>query len=86
MQLNLDYEDALILKDKGIKALIDALGEAQASQFLALFDYYKIDLDSGDLQIKDYTEWRRTQSFYNDADIDEVFALVAKREKERGKE
>jgi hypothetical protein len=56
MKLDLDYKDTLILRDKGIKALIDALGETQARQFLALFGYYKIDLDSADLQIKDYTE------------------------------
>ena len=72
MQLNLNYKDALILRDNGINALKQALGEDQTRKFLAMFNYYNISVDSEELLIKDYTEWRRTQSWYNDPDIDEI--------------
>lgn len=72
MQLNLNYKDAIILRDNGIKALKQALGEEQTRKFLALFNYYNISDESKELLIKDYTEWRRTQSLYNDPDMDEI--------------
>lgn len=72
MQLNLDYKDAIILRDNGINALKQALGEDQTRKFLALFNYYNISDESKELLIKDYTEWRRTQSLYNDPDMDEM--------------
>ncbi len=72
MKLNLNYNDALILRDNGIKALIQALGEEQTRKFLALFNYYDINAESEELLVKDYTEWRRTQSFYNDPDMNET--------------
>ena len=72
MQLNLNYKDALILRDNGINALKQTLGEDQTRKFLAMFNYYNISVDSEELLIKDYTEWRRTQSWYNDPDIDEI--------------
>jgi hypothetical protein len=72
MQLNLNYQDAIILRDNGINALKQALGEDRARKFLALFNYYNISDESNELLIKDYTEWRRTQSFYNDPDMDEI--------------
>jgi hypothetical protein len=84
MQLNLNYQDAIILRDNGINALKQSLGEDQTRKFLALFNYYDVSEDSAELQVRDYTEWRRTQAFYNDYDLDEVFELAAKREKERG--
>ena len=72
MQLNLNYQDAIILRDNGINALKQVLGEDQTKKFLALFNYYNISDESNELLIKDYTEWRRTQSFYNDPDMDEI--------------
>ena len=72
MQLNLNYKDALILRDNGINALKEALGEDQTRKFLAMFNYYHMSADSEELLVKDYTEWRRTQSWYNDPDMDEV--------------
>lgn len=72
MQLNLSYKDAIILRDNGIKALKQALGEDQTRKFLALFNYYDISDESSELLIKDYTEWRRTQSLYNDPSMDEM--------------
>jgi hypothetical protein len=72
MQLNLNYKDALILRDNGINALKQALGEDETRKFLAMFNYYNISADSEELLIKDYTEWRRTQSFYNDPDMDDM--------------
>jgi hypothetical protein len=72
MKLNLNYNDALILRDNGINALIQALGEEQTRKFLALFNYYDMNADSEELLVKDYTEWRRTQSWYNDPDMDEM--------------
>ncbi|MDR2901301.1 MAG: hypothetical protein LBV20_07275 [Treponema sp.] len=70
--MNLNYNDALILRNNGINALIQSLGEEQTRKFLALFNYYDINAESEELLVKDYTEWRRTQSFYNDPDMDEV--------------
>jgi hypothetical protein len=72
MQLNLNYQDVIILRDNGINALKQALGEDQTKKFLALFNYYNVSDESNELLIKDYTEWRRTQSFYNDPDMDEI--------------
>ena len=37
-----------------------------------------INQDSEELLIKDYTEWRRTQSFYNDSDMDGVLEYFTK--------
>jgi hypothetical protein len=37
-----------------------------------MFNYYDVSPDSEELQVKDYTEWRRTQSFYSDPDMDET--------------
>jgi hypothetical protein len=72
MQLNLNYQDAIILRDNGINALNQALGEEQTKKFLALFNYYHVSNDANELLVKDYTEWRRTQSWYNDPDMDEM--------------
>jgi hypothetical protein len=72
MQLNLNYKDAIILRDNGVRALQQALGEDQARKFLSMFNYYNISPVSEELQVKDYTEWRRTQSWYNDPDMDEI--------------
>ena len=72
MQLKLDYQDAIIIRDNGINALKQVLGDEQASKFLALFRYYDVSDTSRELLIKDYTEWRRTQSWYNDDDLDEI--------------
>jgi hypothetical protein len=72
MQLNLNYQDAIILRDNGINALNQALGEEQTKKFLALFNYYHVSPDANELLVKDYTEWRRTQSWYNDPDMDET--------------
>ena len=60
------------LRDNGVNALKQALGEDQTRKFLALFNYYDINDVSEELLIKDYTEWRRTQSWYNDYDMDEM--------------
>ena len=79
MQLYLDYKDAIILRDSGIDALKKALGDEQTARFLALFNYYDISEDAKDLQVKDYTEWRRTQRFYNDPDIDEMLEYFAEK-------
>ncbi|MCL2055576.1 MAG: hypothetical protein FWG90_14255 [Oscillospiraceae bacterium] len=72
MQLNLDYKDALHLRDSGVNALKQALGENKTSMFLALFNYYEVSDISKELLVKDYTEWRRTQSFYNDPSMDDI--------------
>jgi len=72
MQLYLNYQDAIILRDNGISALKQALGEDQTKKFLAMFNYYHMSDESNELLVKDYTEWRRTQSWYNDPDIDEM--------------
>jgi len=72
MQLNLNYEDAIILRNNGVKALRQALGEDQTRKFLALFNYYHVSAESDELLVKDYTEWRRTQSWYSDPDMDDV--------------
>jgi hypothetical protein len=72
MQLNLNYQDAIVLRDNGVKALKTALGDEQTRNFLAMFNYYDISPVSDELQLKDYTEWRKTQSYYNDPDMDDV--------------
>ena len=72
MQLNLDYKDALVLRDNGIHALKQALGESGALMFLSLFDYYEVSDTSKELLVKDYTEWRKTQSIYNDPNLDDI--------------
>jgi hypothetical protein len=33
---------------------------------------YMLGVEANELIIKDYTEWRRTQSWYNDPDMDET--------------
>jgi hypothetical protein len=75
MQLILNYRDAIILRDNGISALKQALGEDQARKFLALFNYYDVNDTADELLVKDYTEWRRTQSWYNDPDMDGVLTM-----------
>ena len=72
MQLKLDYKEALRLRDSGVNVLKQALGESKTQMFLALFNYYDVSDTSKELQVKDYTEWRRTQSFYNDPNIDDM--------------
>ena len=78
MQLHMNYKDALILRDDGINALTQALGAEQTKKFLALFNYYDVSAESEELLIKDYTEWRRTQSFYNDPDMDDAIEYCMK--------
>ena len=75
MQLNIDYKDALVLRDNGINALKQNLGEEQTRMFLALFNYYEVNDMSNELQVKDYTEWRRTQSWYYDYDMEEMLDM-----------
>ena len=35
-------------------------------------NYYEVSDTSKELLLKDYTEWRRTQSFYNDPNMDDI--------------
>jgi hypothetical protein len=80
MIFNIDYKDAVELRNAGINTLIKNLGEENAAKFIALFNYYTINTDSEDLLIKDYTEWRKTQSWYNDITLDELLQEAAEAE------
>jgi hypothetical protein len=73
MDYNVNYQDTTILRNNGVMALRNALGDDGARQFLALFNYYEISVDSDELLKKDYTEWRKMQSYNNETDIEEVF-------------
>ena len=72
MILNIDYQEAIELRNAGVTALIDSLGEENTAKFLSLFNYYTVNSDSEYLLVKDYTEWRKTQSWYNEICLDEL--------------
>ena len=75
---NIDYKDAIELRNAGIKALVKNLGEENTAKFISLFNYYTVNTDSDGLLIKDYTEWRKTQSWYNDVTLDEILKEASK--------
>jgi len=75
---NIDYKDAVKLRNEGMNALVENLGKENAIKFISLFNYYTINTDSEELLIKDYTEWRKTQSWYNDVTLDELLKEAAK--------
>ena len=77
MILNIDYREAVELRNAGITALIDNLGEENTAKFISLFNYYTVNADSEDLLVKDYTEWRKTQSWYNEITLDELLEETA---------
>ena len=81
MMINIDYRDAVELRNAGINVLIKNLGEENAAKFISLFNYYTVNANSDDLLIKDYTEWRKTQSWYNDITLDELLKEVIEYEK-----
>ncbi|MDR1148797.1 MAG: hypothetical protein LBK66_09220 [Spirochaetaceae bacterium] len=82
MTLNIDYNEAVQIRNAGINALRQTLGEEMTAKFIALFNYYNINKDdSEDLYIKDYTEWRKTQSWYNNQTVEELFEQAAEYEK-----
>ena len=72
MTLNIDYKEAIELRNAGVTALINNLGEEKTAKFISLFSYYTVTTDSEDLLVKDYTEWRKTQSWYNETTLDEL--------------
>jgi len=74
MTLSIDYKEAVELRNAGVTALINNLGEEKTAKFISLFSYYTITIttDSEDLLVKDYTEWRKTQSWYNETPLDEL--------------
>ena len=79
---NIDYKDAIELRNAGINALVKNLGEENAVKFISLFNYYTINTDNDDLLIRDYTEWRKTQSWYNDTTLDDLLTNAAEYERE----
>ena len=72
MTLSIDYKEVIELRNAGITALINNLGEEKTSKFISLFSYYTGTTDSEDLLVKDYTKWRKTQSWYNETILDEL--------------
>jgi len=74
---NIDYTEAVEIRNAGITALIDNLGEANTAKFISLFNYYTVNTDGDDLLVKDYTEWRKTQSWYNEIPLDELLGEAA---------
>ena len=76
MILNIDYQEAIDLRNAGVDALIKNLGEENTAKFISLFNYYSVDTDSDDLLVKDYTEWRKTQSWYNDMPLEEILDIA----------
>jgi hypothetical protein len=81
MALNIDYNEAAQIRNAGINALRQTLGEEMTAKFIALFNYYNINKDSEDLYVKDYTEWRKTQSWYNNLTVEDLFEQAAEYEK-----
>jgi hypothetical protein len=81
MTLNIDYNEAVQIRNAGVNALKRTLGEEMTAKFIALFNYYSVNKDSEDLYIKDYTEWRKTQSWYNNLTVKELFEQAAEYEK-----
>jgi hypothetical protein len=80
MTLNIDYSEAVQIRNAGVNALRRTLGEEMTAKFIALFNYYSINKDSEDLYVKDYTEWRKTQSWYNNLTVEELFEQAAEYE------
>jgi len=72
MILNIDYKEAVKLRNAGVTALINNLGAEDTAKFISLFNYYTVKTDSEDLLVRDYTEWRKTQPWYNDISLDEL--------------
>jgi len=72
MTLSIDYKEAVELRNAGVSALMNNLGAEKTAKFISLFSYYNVNPDSEDLLVKDYTEWRKTQSWYNETPLDEL--------------
>jgi hypothetical protein len=77
MILNIDYKEAIELRNAGTAALISNLGEEGTAKFISLFNYYTVDTNNEDLLVKDYTEWRKTQPWYNDTSLEELLDEAA---------
>ena len=83
MTFNIDFNEAVNLRNAGVSALIQNLGKENAAKFISLFNYYAFNADDENLLIRDYTEWRKTQSWYNSSSVDEIFGLAVNRERNK---
>ena len=75
--MNIDYEEAVKLRNAGVTALINNLGAEDTAKFISPFNYCTVKTDSEDLLVRDYTEWRKTQHWYNDISLDELLDEAA---------